>query len=934
MLSLRFGACLALVGLVLCNPSYAAGETKADFYEVRTSDIHVASDGSSIETVHSELHARNDAEVLEASRVVLPFNASMQQIEVVEAYTRQADGNKIHVDPTTIFEQLSRDAGQYSIFADLRVKVLLFPQFGVGDTAVYTARIKTPRAYFENEYFYADVQPRAGHARDVRRTITAPHAMPFRVETHDVEFAKRSEGGNTVYEWHFVQTEDKTAPSPLLALQIGKQPRYFASTFKSYSEIGRAYAIGSQPKMAVTAKVKAQAEEITAGEANRREQARKIYEWVSKHIRYVAIALGRGSFVPHDADSILANGYGDCKDHDVILQALLKAKGIAANSILIGAGPNAYKLTDTPIFVELNHVITYLPEFDVYLDSSLAIAPFGVLMPTEYGKQIVRISATSAELSNIPVMPPLLSSLTITTHERLDNAGLITGTITKTSAGPSSLLLRNEGMSAESTAAEKTASLQLSLHDLKDAKGKFTQDSPRGMSPTYSTTLEFTSPGWSAWLSGAARKRLPGSENSISPRGMPSGFLSMMLGGSKTEPTPCFSEHIVEDVSLELPAGTRVPPLPADVRIEDANLHFAAHWSAASGSIALHREFTSTFDQPQCEGAQRQQLEATMKRINESYRVEFRLNDSTPAASSATTVAASSSDSGDFAAMNKATQAFRDGNLKTVESVVSDLLASGHALTEQMIVSARMMRGVSYMRDGQLALAVEDFNACIRLKPDGDIAPYAARSNAYMRMGKSRLALADLDVLIKRSPDDVRLRQMHADAALQTGDYDAAVADYNVLIKIKPDDKRLVLSRADARFNAGMYEEAAADYARAGRLGAADQTVLNGSCEALSRSEQLGDALYQCSRALQINENAGPQLEARGYVYFRQGKLAQALADFDKAARVYPQNARYLYERGVVKTKMGDAAGGQKDIAKAKEMAPDVARKVPKKMVP
>lgn len=932
MLCLRFGACLALVGLVFCGPGYAAGETKADFYEVRTGDIQVASDGSSIETVHSELHARNDAEVLEASRVVLPFNASMQQIEVVEAYTRQGDGNKIPIDPTTIFEQLSRDAGQYSIFADLRVKVLLFPQFGVGDTAVYTVRIKTPRPYFENEYFYADVQPRAGHARDVRQTITAP--MPLRVETHDVEFAKRAERGNTVYEWHFVQTEDKPAPTPLLALQIGKQPRYFASSFKSYSEIGRAYAKGSQPKMAVTAKVKAQVEEITAGETDRREQARKIYEWVSKHIRYVAIALGRGSYVPHDADSILANGYGDCKDHDVILQALLKAKGIAANSILIGAGPNGYKLTDTPIFVELNHVITYLPEFNVYLDSSLAIAPFGVLMPAEYGKQVVRISATSAELSSTPVMPPLLSSLTITTRERLDSAGLITGTITKTSAGPGSIPLRKEGMNFESVGAEKTASLQLGLHGLKDAKGKFTQDSPRSMAPTYSTTLEFTAPGWSDWLTGATRKRLPGSENSITPAGIPSSFLSMMLTGSKTEPVPCFGEHIVEDVSLELPVGTRAPPLPADARIETANIHFAAHWSAASGTITLHREFTSTFDQPQCEGAQRQQLETTMKQINESYHVEFRLNDSTPAASSATTVAAASpADSGDFAAMNRATQAFRDGNLKTVESVVSDLLSSGHALTEQMIVSARMMRGISYMRDGQLALAIDDFNECIRLKPDGDIAPYAARASAYIRMGKSRLALADMDMLIKRSPDDVHLRQMHADAALQAGDYDAAVADYNVLVKAKPDDKLLLLNRAEARFNAGMYEEAASDYERAGRLGAPDITVLNGTCTALSRSEQLGDALYQCSRALQISENAGPQLEARGYVYFRQGKLAQALADFDKAARTFPQNARYLYERGVVKTKMGDATGGQKDIAKAKEMSPEVERKVPKKMV-
>jgi hypothetical protein len=36
-----------------------------------------------------------------------------------------------------------------------------------------------------------------------------------------------------------------------------------------------------------------------------------IYNWVNQNLRYVAIYLGDGGLVPHDADSIFRNRYGD-----------------------------------------------------------------------------------------------------------------------------------------------------------------------------------------------------------------------------------------------------------------------------------------------------------------------------------------------------------------------------------------------------------------------------------------------------------------------------------------------------------------------------------------------------------------------------------------------------------------------------------------------
>ena len=65
--------------------------------------------------------------------------------------------------------------------------------------------------------------------------------------------------------------------------------------------------------------------------------------------------------MPHDADVVIANGYGDCKDHATLFAALLQAKGIASEPVLINAN-NSYALPDAPTLAQFNHLITWIPE--------------------------------------------------------------------------------------------------------------------------------------------------------------------------------------------------------------------------------------------------------------------------------------------------------------------------------------------------------------------------------------------------------------------------------------------------------------------------------------------------------------------------------------------------------------------------------------------
>ena len=67
-------------------------------------------------------------------------------------------------------------------------------------------------------------------------------------------------------------------------------------------------------------------------------------------------SISGGPLQPHAAAEVLANQYGDCKDKDTLLEALLHAKGFTTTPALIGAG--IAPVPEVPSPAVFNHVIT------------------------------------------------------------------------------------------------------------------------------------------------------------------------------------------------------------------------------------------------------------------------------------------------------------------------------------------------------------------------------------------------------------------------------------------------------------------------------------------------------------------------------------------------------------------------------------------------
>lgn len=575
-------------------------------------DVHA--DGSVVSIMHLEIQPRNDAAAKEAGQQPLRYSASLETVEVQEAYTLKPDGRKLRVNPTGIQSQLAPGAPDLPMFDDQRQKVIIFPSVEAGDVLVITAKyVRKPII----PGFFSMSAPfdRTAPYNDVRITVTVPKSMPLTVETHEMKFEQHSDGDKLVYQWRYANPNP--LPDKVQALDDHDvAPRVFISTFGSYDQLARAYAALADAKGAVTPAIRQRADEITKGVSDPRQQAALIYGWVSRHIRYVALELGREAIVPHAADTVLANGYGDCKDHAVLFSALLKAKGIASNTVLINLG-TSYELAGPPTFGTLNHAITYLPQFKLYADTTAGVAPFGVLPFEEYGKPVVMIGAAAGAVQRTPVLPSNAASISFKTDARLDKDGKIEGDSEAAATGPFSVALRQDAVSIEAAGPEQAARYYLRSKGHEGA-GRFEFASPYEVAGRYRIGGHFTLNPQPELLAGNSFYLPTGLDLGARPGDLLMGSLTFR-DVQGVAPTPCFSGRQEETLSLELPDGRRLRELPKGATVDNPYMHYKSEWSLAGRTVTVHRVFSSTIDRPLCIGAVRREVAQALAQIRADY---------------------------------------------------------------------------------------------------------------------------------------------------------------------------------------------------------------------------------------------------------------------------------------------------------------------------
>ncbi|SFL92737.1 DUF3857 domain-containing transglutaminase family protein [Variovorax sp. OV329] len=428
----HFSALLRWLGLLLALLACAAAQaqqlnTAAALFKVNRYDLlwRVDADASAVMEQSMEEEALSDQGAQGLTKYTRMYNKALSTLEVLEAYTLKADGRKLPVGADGMQKQSGMaSAGTAASWPDAEVIQITFPNVQKGDRVAWKIRTRQHRPQLPGwaslqEYLPPLVDYDSFHAR-----IEAPQALGLKVVATGIPLVASTSGTTAVWESQArlaASVIDNTPYNTLVSY-----PRLLASTVGTSEELVALFARGFDAKAVVGDKVRELALQITAGKRSTQDKAAAIHDWMRKNIRYVAVYLGTGGWVPHDVDWILANGYGDCKDKALLEVTLLRALGIEAVPVLISTF-NEYMPPE--LANGFNHCIVYIPSLQLFADPTDNRIPFGSLPLADSGKPVALALAQGGRMMQTPVLDPARNSIVVKTVLDIDARGKAKGSV-------------------------------------------------------------------------------------------------------------------------------------------------------------------------------------------------------------------------------------------------------------------------------------------------------------------------------------------------------------------------------------------------------------------------------------------------------------------------------------------------------------------------
>jgi transglutaminase-like putative cysteine protease len=580
---LRRSACGLLATVLLnCSTPCWAQASSAPFARKISIQATVLS-GAKLETIATEdIEIKSQPAIAAFGQIVLQNNEHFTDVEITEAATVKADGRRISVAADRILISGIPNSPVLGIFqADVKVRTIVFPDVAVGDTLHYRTRTRDRLPHVAGGFSMLKIIPASARYESVVVSLDSPKNIPLHISI--LGFSEKTEfaGDRRRFTWT-LSPQQFRAEEPGSTSAFDRDPHLIISSYRDLQFIGQKFFEGAAAKSKPTPAIKALADQIVAGTTDRREQARLIYDYVSKNIRYMAIFLGSGGWVPHESSSILAAKYGDCKDHTTLMRALLAARGIDADYALINISA-IYKTFDVPIPL-YDHVILYLPEFDLYVDPTAMHASFQSLPEYEADKPVLRSGKNGARVARTPPLSAASNRLSVIADVTLRPDGTPVGKSTVEASGPVAAALRGAMAQAALKGGSDFAKEKLSAQNWRgtgtlDLRDPTDHSEPYQVSMTFDLNNRF-------FGDGPNTNAIPIGPQMVSPAfSAPLNFVRE----KRTQDFTCASQTFSQVIDLHLPTDQSLTKIPRDVDVSAASLATYKATYRVNGSV-LHVE--------------------------------------------------------------------------------------------------------------------------------------------------------------------------------------------------------------------------------------------------------------------------------------------------------------------------------------------------------
>jgi transglutaminase-like putative cysteine protease len=545
----------------------------------------------------------------------ISYNKTLDEVLSVEAYTQKPDGRRVPVQPGQIKDQQETASQEAPMFQDTRLKVVVFPEVAVGDQLAVRYVVRRGAPLFPGHFEDLSFSPFYPN-KNFMLIYDMPASMPLHADAAGfvpvpVQLSDAVPEGRRRYQWRYVDGDNERIEADSVSyLDYGK--RLAVSTFADYAAFARAFREGAAGKAQPSPAIAALARQLTAGLPDAQARALALADWVRKNIRYVGVYIGPGGVVPHPAATVLENRYGDCKDHAGLLEAMLAAVGIEATSALVNSG-NAYRLPEAPTLGVFNHMITYVPSLNLYLDSTAESTAAGYLPSSVLGKPALLLKTGGFAMT--PILQPEKNRTTAWFDVRRDGSGSFK--VSKTATGAIAEPYRKTVR--ETHQADREQFVQRLLQGLgQKGQGVFDAGTLEGGGDEYSMSFSGTSehfidlPGPSA---------LATSYNFWG--GLGDAVFALGQEKARRQDFVCPAVDAEEETGFRLPKGVRILALPKTTSLMDGGIYYRATYARQGSQVLVKRRLTFRHGRATCTPEDHRAMQPALERIRRDLRSQI-----------------------------------------------------------------------------------------------------------------------------------------------------------------------------------------------------------------------------------------------------------------------------------------------------------------------
>jgi len=345
------------------------------------------------------------------------------------------------------------------LVSDVKYRVLHVPAPDPGNIVGHEYEVEEQPFWLQDIWYFQETDP----VRESHFSLHLPPGWEYKASWLSYPEVKPTEGGGNMSQWMVsdvkgIRHEPDMPPLSGVAGQMivsffpaGGTSR--KNEFANWQGIGSWYGNLISGQMDASEPIKQQVSGLTAGKTTQLQKMQAIAGFVQHDIRYVAIALGIGSWQPHAAPDVFSHRYGDCKDKATLMRTMLRQIGVDSYHVVINTQRGSVT-RETPAHNGFNHVILAINLADDVKDPSLIavmqhprlgrilffdptneLTPFGQIggyLQANYG---LLVTPDGGELVELPQQPSAMNSIQRVGKLTLDANGMLKGEVKEVRLG-------------------------------------------------------------------------------------------------------------------------------------------------------------------------------------------------------------------------------------------------------------------------------------------------------------------------------------------------------------------------------------------------------------------------------------------------------------------------------------------------------------------